>query len=53
MIRELHHWVFVSIGFQGCMNDLNNQKNLTDLVEREITNIPKVLGRNINVFLWH
>ena len=27
------------------------KSNLTDLVEREITNIPKVLGRNINVFL--
>ena len=27
------------------------KSNLTDLVEKEITNIPKVLGRNINVFL--
>ena len=27
------------------------KSNLTDLVEREITKIPKVLGRNINVFL--
>ena len=27
------------------------KSKLTDLVEREITNIPKVLGRNINVFL--
>ena len=27
------------------------KSNLTNLVEREITNIPKVLGRNINVFL--
>ena len=27
------------------------KSNLTDLVEKEITKIPKVLGRNINVFL--
>ncbi len=27
------------------------KSNLTNLVEREIANIPKVLGRNINVFL--
>ena len=27
------------------------KSKLTNLVEREITNIPKVLGRNINVFL--
>ena len=28
-----------------------DKSNLTDLVEKEITKIPKVLGRNINVFL--
>ncbi len=28
-----------------------DKSNLVDLVEKEISNIPKVLGRNINVFL--
>ena len=39
---------FIEDIIQNCQLE---KSNLTDLVEREITNIPKVLGRNINVFL--
>ena len=39
---------FIEDIIENCQLD---KSNLTDLVEREITNIPKVLGRNINVFL--
>ena len=39
---------FIEDIIENCQLD---KSNLTDLVEKEITNIPKVLGRNINVFL--
>ncbi len=39
---------FIDDIIENCQLD---KSNLTDLVEKEITNIPKVLGRNINVFL--
>ena len=58
---KIHTPVFMPVGTQATVkatfiddiieNCQLDKSKLTDLVEKEITNIPKVLGRNINVFL--